>query len=275
MSTVDFTKDEDGTGPVTADGMMPLWAVSLGWELRRGRQVILNGQIRDRWWFEDRPATFRELVAGVLEVRGADVVGWWDPVAGLTFPLPGHAERFAQLEADRPHTATRSGGRDTPTGDRQAGDRQAGDRQAGDRQGDAGQQDNPRSRRGSERERDRSSLLSPRRAGPPRAFDDVLATVHRIVASSDAATAFVFQDVDHHLPPGQPESNLGYLRLRAAMTDAVTPARPWRAAARTPVTPSCARWATSAGCPAGSIWRTPGSPPCTSAHRTRASAACG
>ncbi|MFI1330722.1 AAA family ATPase [Streptomyces sp. NPDC020845] len=223
MSTVDFTKDEDGTGPVTADGMMPLWAVSLGWELRRGRQVILNGQIRDRWWFEDRPATFRELVAGVLEVRGADVVGWWDPVAGLTFPLPGHAERFAQLEADRPHTATRSGGRDTPTGDRQAGDRQAGDRQAGDRQGDAGQQDNPRSRRGSERERDRSSLLSPRRAGPPRAFDDILATVHRIAASSDAATAFVFQDVDHHLPPGQPESNLGYLRLRAAMTDAVTP----------------------------------------------------
>ncbi|MFD8385608.1 AAA family ATPase [Streptomyces sp. NPDC059679] len=220
MSTVDFTKDEDGTGPVTADGMMPLWAVSLGWELRRGRQVILNGQIRDRWWFDDRPATFRELVAGVLEVRGADVVGWWDPVAGLTFPLPGHAERFAQLEAGRPHTATRSGGRDTP-----AGDRPAGDRSAGDRQGDAGQQDNPRSRRGSERERDRSSLLSPRRAGPPRAFDDVLATVHRIAASPDAATAFVFQDVDHHLPPGQPESNPGYLRLRAAMTDAVTPRR--------------------------------------------------
>ncbi|MGO4427011.1 ATP-dependent Clp protease ATP-binding subunit, partial [Streptomyces sp. MCAF7] len=146
-------------------------------------------------------------------------MGWWDPVAGLTFPLPGHAERFAQLEAGRPHTATRNGGRR----DTQAGDRQAGDRQAGDRQGDAGQQDNPRSRRGGERERDRSSLLSPRRAGPPRAFDDVLATVHRIAASPDAATAFVFQDVDHHLPPGQPESNPGYLRLRAAMTDAVTP----------------------------------------------------
>ncbi|WP_031226835.1 AAA family ATPase [Streptomyces roseochromogenus] len=213
MSTVGFAKGEDGTGPVTADGMMPLWAVSLGWELRRGRQVIINGQIRDRWWFEDRPASFREVVAGVLEVRGADVVGWWDPVAGLTFPLPGHAERFARLETDRPRTATGSGDRGTPADDRRQDDRRQDDRQRA----------NPRSRRGIERERDRSSLLSPRSAGPPRAFDDVVATVHRLAASPDAATAFVFQDIDHHLPPGQPESSAGYLRLRAAMTDAVTP----------------------------------------------------
>ncbi|MGW2422060.1 AAA family ATPase [Streptomyces sp. NPDC001709] len=223
MSTADFTKGEDATGPVPADAMMPLWAVSLGWELRRGRQVILNGQIRDRWWFEDRPASFRELLAGVLEARGADVVGWWDPVAGLTFPLPGHAERFARLEANRPHTATGSGDRDTPADDRQQDNRRPDNRQHDDRQQDNRRQDGSRTRRGIERERDRSSLLSPRSAGPPRAFDDVVATVHRLAASPDAATAFVFQDVDHHLPPGQPESNPGYLRLRAAMTDAVTP----------------------------------------------------
>ncbi|MEU2712815.1 AAA family ATPase [Streptomyces sp. NPDC007205] len=215
MSTAGFTKGEDGTGPVTADGMMPLWAVSLGWELRRGRQVVLNGQIRDRWWFEDRPASFRELVAGVLEARGADVVGWWDPVAGLTFPLPGHAERFTRLEANRPRTATRNESRGTPTDNRQQDGRGTPT--------DNRQQDGPRSRRATERDRDRSSLLSPRAAGPPRAFDDVVATVHRLAASPDAATAFVFQDVDHHLPPGQPESSAGYLRLRAAMTDAVTP----------------------------------------------------
>ncbi|MGV4981610.1 AAA family ATPase [Streptomyces sp. NRAIS4] len=223
MSTADFTKGEDATGPVTADAMMPLWAVSLGWELRRGRQVILDGQIRDRWWFEDRPASFRELLAGVLEARGADVVGWWDPVAGLTFPLPGHAERFARLEANRPRTATGSGDRDTPADDRQQDNRRPDNRQHDDRQQDNRRQDGSRTRRGIERERDRSSLLSPRSAGPPRAFDDVVATVHRLAASPDAATAFVFQDVDHHLPPGQPESNPGYLRLRAAMTDAVTP----------------------------------------------------
>ncbi|MFD3521799.1 AAA family ATPase [Streptomyces sp. NPDC058653] len=203
MNAIDFTKGDDRTGPVTADGMMPLWAVSLGWELRRGRQVIVNGQIRDRWWFDDRPASFRELVAGVLEARGADVVGWWDPVTGLTFPLPGHAERFARLGADRPGAATGHGGREAPA--------------------DEGQGSDPRTRRGAERGRDRSSLLSPRPAAPPRAFEDVVATVHRLAASPDAATAFVFQDVDHHLPPGQPESNAGYLRLRAAMTDAVTP----------------------------------------------------
>ncbi|QLJ01815.1 AAA family ATPase [Streptomyces sp. NEAU-sy36] len=236
MSTTDFTKGDDGTGPVTADGMMPLWAVSLGWELRRGRQVILNGQIRDRWWFEDRPASFQRLVAGVLETRGADVVGWWDPVAGLTFPLPDHAERFARLAANPSRPAAGGGGGASADGGRRAshdgGDAPAGDRtepgaplrpDGGDAPADDRRPADARARRGVERGRDRSSLLSPRPAGPPRTFEDVLALVHRIAASPEAATAFVFQDVDHHLPPGQPESNLGYLRLRAAMTDAVTP----------------------------------------------------
>ncbi|MFH9072054.1 AAA family ATPase [Streptomyces alboflavus] len=247
MSAIDFGKD-DGTGPVTADGMMPLWAVSLGWELRRGRQVVISGQIRDRWWFEDRPASFRELVAGVLEVRGADVVGWWDPVAGLTFPLPGHAERFARLAADRPGGGTRSAGPAAPGADRRSDSRAPGgsrpwaasgapdDGRAGAASGpleddrtqadsrapeDGRPRSDARTQRGAERRRDRSSLLAPRPGAPPRAFDDAVAVAHRLAASPDAATAFVFQDVDHHLPPGQPESNAGYLRLRAAMTDAV------------------------------------------------------
>ncbi|PZT75260.1 ATP-dependent Clp protease ATP-binding subunit [Streptomyces sp. AC1-42W] len=190
--------------------MMPLWAVSLGWELRRGRQVIVDGRIRDRWWFEDRPASFQELVAGVLEARGADVVGWWDPVAGLTFPLPGHAERYARLAANRPRTGDRSGTADRPGAPAAAA--AADDREAG-----------PRGRRGAAREQDRAGLLAPRSAGPPRSFEDVVATVHRIAATPDAATAFVFQDVDHHLRPDRPESSDGYLRLRAAMTHAVTP----------------------------------------------------
>jgi energy-coupling factor transporter ATP-binding protein EcfA2 len=221
VSTVDFAKSEDGTGPVAANGMMPLWAVSLGWELRRGRQVVIDGQIRDRWWFEDRPASFRELVAGVLEARGADVVGWWDPVAGLTFPLQGHAERFAELEANR----TRGNGGDRreprPRGhDGDRGEPRPWENRGGD---DGGQQANRRTQRGIERDRDRSDLLAPRAAGRPSNFEDVVATVHRLVSSPDAATAFVFQDVDHQLPFGQPESNRGYLRLRDAMTAAVTP----------------------------------------------------
>ncbi|MFE6891260.1 AAA family ATPase [Streptomyces sp. NPDC057694] len=242
MTTLDFTKfDEDGAdradsadgaedaggkdgaGPVTADGMMPLWAVSLGWELRRGRQVVLTGQIRDRWWFEDRPASFRDLVAGVLEARGADVVGWWDPVAGLTFPLPGHAERFAELAADRPRGSAERRGRDDSRPDGGADGSSAAGEQDGPRESGPAEGTDPRTRRGRERGRERSGLLAPRQAGPPRSFDDVVAVVHRLVASPDASVAFVFQDVDHHLPPGQPESNAGYLLLRAAMTDAVTP----------------------------------------------------
>ncbi|MEV5315347.1 AAA family ATPase [Streptomyces sp. NPDC052610] len=244
MSTVEWAKPQhgtpaappperrEGTGgdgqPVAADGMMPLWAVSLGWELRRGRQVILNGQIRDRWWFRDRPASFRQVVAGLLELRGAEVVGWWDPVDGLTFPLPGHAERFDRLREERPRETAggaagegagddageRTGeGGSAPSGGGPAGDAPAG----GDRPASAS------SRRADERQRGRERLFAPRRSGRPRTFDDVVATVQRLVASPDAATAFVFEDVDHQLPPGQPESQLGYLRLRAAMTDAVTP----------------------------------------------------
>ncbi|MFE0513520.1 AAA family ATPase [Streptomyces sp. NPDC058964] len=99
-----------------------------------------------------------------------------------------------------------------------AGADRSGDESGGDEDGGEA-----RTRRGSERQRSRDRLLAPRPAGRPRSFDDVVATVHRIVASPDTAVAFVFQDVDHHLPPGQPESHAGYLRLRAAMTDAVTP----------------------------------------------------
>ncbi|MER5486473.1 AAA family ATPase [Streptomyces sp. NPDC002812] len=218
--------------PVVADGMMPLWAVSLDWELRRGRQVILNGQIRDRWWFADRPASFREVVAGLLEARGAEVVGWWDPVGGLTFPLPGHAERFDELREGRSSgRAQTPGGAATPGGASGTGTPPdaAGTRPPPQGRGDAegpldGAPDaSARARRGDERDRGRERLLTPRQSGRPRSFEDVVATVHRLVALPDAAVAFVFEDVDHHLPPGRPESHLGYLRLRAAMTDAVTP----------------------------------------------------
>ncbi|MBB5121304.1 AAA family ATPase [Streptomyces eurocidicus] len=280
MSTVEWAKRENGAGgaerpphadrrrgpagdgePVTADGMMPLWAVSLGWELRRGRQVILNGQIRDRWWFADRPASFREVVAGLLETRGAEVVGWWDPVGGLTFPLPGHAERFDRLREGRP--PEEAGKRDRaagappegpgglpPRGHGEHFDQPHGEHPPegtrkrdgaagappegpgarppqghGDAAGapDAAPDVTARTRRGGERDRGRERLLAPRQSGRPRSFEDVVATVHRLVASPGTATAFVFEDVDHHLPPGRPESHPGFLRLRAAMTDAVTP----------------------------------------------------
>ncbi|MFG2986644.1 AAA family ATPase [Streptomyces sp. NPDC048258] len=244
MSTVDWAKRENGVGgaerpphtdrrsgptgdgePAAADGMMPLWAVSLGWELRRGRQVILNGQIRDRWWFADRPASFREVVARLLGTRGAEVVGWWDPVGGLTFPLPGHAERFDELREGRSsdRTGTPGGAAGTGTPPDGAGARPPGGH--GDTEGplDGAPDATARARRGGERDRGRERLLAPRQSGRPRAFEDVVATVHRLAASPDAACAFVFEDVDHHLPSGQPESHLGYLRLRAAMTDAVTP----------------------------------------------------
>ncbi|MET8629582.1 AAA family ATPase [Kitasatospora sp. NPDC004669] len=225
MSTVDWTKPatDGGTAPpaprqdrhdgaaqagrrAVADGMMPLWAISLDWELRRGRQVVLDGQIRDRWWFEDRPAAFREVVAGLLELRGAEVVGWWDPVGGLTFPFPGHAERYDQLVAALPAQQTATA---PPSSE--------------DGPADPGAAAAAHTTRGAERQRGRERLFAARSAARPRNFEDILATVRRLVASPDAAVSFVFEDVEHQLPPGQPESHRGYLWLRAAMTEAVTP----------------------------------------------------
>ncbi|MFE7382803.1 AAA family ATPase [Streptomyces zhihengii] len=206
-------------GPVPADGMMPLWAVSLRWELRRGRQVVLDGAIRDRWWFEDRPASFRSLVAGALEAWGAEVVGWWDPVDGLTFPLAGHAERFDGLVAALPrdHRAPPPGEhpREAP---RTAGTDRRGEREEA---GDAAP--SPATRRGEERRRTQDGLFRPRAGRRANSFEDVTAVVRRLVSSPEAATAFVFQDVDHHLSADKAEAHLGWMRLRAAMTEAVVP----------------------------------------------------
>ncbi|MFI8962605.1 AAA family ATPase [Streptomyces sp. NPDC053493] len=210
-------------GPEPADGMMPLWAVSLRWELRRGRQVVLDGRIRDRWWFDDRPASFRELLARALTHWGTEVVGWWDPVDGLTFPVPGHAEAFDKLVAALP----RAGRAPAPP----AGERTAGTAGLTGTTGPAASgapaaptdPTTPATRRGEERRRAQDGLFAPRPGRRASSFEDVTAVVRRLAASPEASTAFVFQDVDHHLPPGQPESHLGWMRLRAAMSDAVVP----------------------------------------------------
>ncbi|MEV6109597.1 AAA family ATPase [Streptomyces sp. NPDC051940] len=213
----DGAASPDAKGASVADPFMPLWAVSLGWELRRGRQVILDGQIRDRWWVDGHPVSFRELLCQVLALQGAEVVGWWDPVDQLTFPLPGHQGRFDQLLAGltaRGAAAAEQPQPDTPEERPWERDRTGPQSEAADA---------PGSRRAEQRRRASEGLLTP--LGPRRlaSLEDVTAVVRRLAASQDAATAFVFQDVDHVLQPPDQEAFLGWLRLRAAMTDAVVP----------------------------------------------------
>ena len=88
----------DGTArtPRAASSLLPLWTLSLGWELRRGRQVVLHGEVNDRFWLEGTPVSLRELLVDYLLTTGAEIVGWWDPVDGLTFPVDGHEARFRQ-----------------------------------------------------------------------------------------------------------------------------------------------------------------------------------
>ncbi|WP_063754981.1 AAA family ATPase [Streptomyces sp. NRRL B-3229] len=226
---------EDGAapqGPAPAHALMPLWAVSLGWEMERGRQVVVSGQIRDRWWFDGRPAPFRELMVNVLVGRGAEVVGWWDPVDGLTFPVPGHRERFDTLSAALPADAEAPGDAPAPSGDWSASATAASGGSsvsanvnrtgaAADPGDDGPSQDG--TRRATARRTAAAGLLQPR---PPRrlvSLEDATAQARRLAAQSSAATAFVFEDVDHALPVADPASAQGYLRLRAAMADAIPP----------------------------------------------------
>ncbi|GAA1961264.1 AAA family ATPase [Catenulispora subtropica] len=212
--------------PAPANGSLPVWAVVLGWELRRGRQVILHGEVNDRFWLWGRPAGFQEVVADYLATTGAEIVLWWDPLDGVTFPFPHHAERFADLllalgRADADTLA--------PAGpDRGPG--HPGDPGDPGGTGDPGDPEQP-ARPGSRRAASARAARGVLRAHGPRAalptdVTEVLDMARRVAASPLAATAFVFQDLDVALPVSDPASADGYLRLRAAMTGAAVPAAP-------------------------------------------------
>ncbi|MCM2422616.1 AAA family ATPase [Streptomyces sp. RKAG293] len=214
---------------------MPDWALGLVWEMRRGRQVIISGQVRDRWWLRRRPAALQELLCGVLAASGAEAVGWWTPVDGLTFPVPQHRSRFDELVASLPpldHTDAAPANADEeqdlfsegPSGQDPFAPEPFGQDpfpQAGGAPALPG--DGAPTRRGEARRAARAGLLAAARAPKLTLLEDVTAVVRRLAASPDSATAFVFQDVDLALPPHDPGYDLGFLRLRAAMDGAVVP----------------------------------------------------
>ncbi|MEY9861179.1 energy-coupling factor transporter ATP-binding protein EcfA2 [Catenulispora sp. GAS73] len=218
-------------GAVTAKstGELPLWAVVLGWELRRGRQVILHGEVNDRYWLWGRPASFQAVLAEYLEITGAEVVVWWDPLDGMTFPIPGHHERFAELLLNLGRADVGTSGEHH--GDDERALPQENQNPQNPYQQDPDQQDpdteqpaRPGSRRAAS-ERAGRRVLAPRgsRAALPSDINEALDLARRVAASPLAATAFVFQDLDAALPTGDPTSAEGYLRLRAAMDGAVAP----------------------------------------------------
>ena len=104
----------NATAPGTslvASSLMPLWPISLGWELRRGRQVVLHGEVNDRFWLDGEPVTFRDLLVEYLLTTGAQIVGWWDPVDGADVPGRGSREAVPPatsghaMQAAEPETA--------------------------------------------------------------------------------------------------------------------------------------------------------------------------
>ncbi|MED7953051.1 AAA family ATPase [Streptomyces sp. BE303] len=212
----------------------PLWAAALRWELWRGRQVILTGQVRDRWWWRGRPVPFRTVLAHALHGCGVDTVAWWDPVGGLAFPLDGDQERYAALDqrssertsAARPVTGERAA-HPVPEATRPPGRAPGGadDPARVPAPGGALAEENP-TRRGGLRQVASDELFTARPARRLASVDDALAEAHRRAASPRAATAFVFEDIDLALPLNEASSVQGYLHLRAAMADAATPLPP-------------------------------------------------
>ncbi|WP_194920526.1 AAA family ATPase [Catenulispora rubra] len=212
-----------GAVAAKSTGELPLWVVVLGWELRRGRQVILHGEVNDRYWIWQRPASFRDVLSEYLEVTGAEVVVWWDPLDGMTFPRPGHHERFAELLLNLGRADVGAVG-EPPVEDEHQSDQNQNPQNPYQQDPDTEQAARPGSRRAAS-ERAGRRVLAPRgsRAALPTDINEALDLARRVVASPLAATAFVFQDLDAALPTGDPTSAEGYLRLRAAMAGAVAP----------------------------------------------------
>jgi len=218
-------------GGQTADARLPLWAVALKWELRRGRQVILHGAVNDQFWLTGHPVSFQELLVSYLRTFGPEIIGWWDPVDGLTFPFEGHEQRFREVLADRAGANGTGGG--APGGvPGQAGapgpeTEQEGGPDTHDADpvtGPAGDRPGPGTRAATLTERSRQ-VLNRRPRTRLTSLGDVLGSIRRVVSRPDVASAFVLRDIDAVLGlGGDEETAVGYLRLRAAMTDAVAPA---------------------------------------------------
>ncbi|MFE6867272.1 AAA family ATPase [Kitasatospora sp. NPDC057692] len=208
----------------------PLWVAALRWELWRGRQVILTGQVRDRWWWRGRPVPFRTVLAHALHGCGAGTVAWWDPVGGLTFPLDGDQDRFAALDRRPPARAAASARPGTGDSAAHPGPDAAGRPGRGPSPGPGSAGDpaqtpaqEPATRRGELRRAASGGLFAARPARRLASVDDALAEAHRLAASPQAAVAFVFEDIDLALPLNEASSTQGHLHLRAAMSDAVSP----------------------------------------------------
>ena len=220
MSEAPSIPDGSPRGHPSAHGLLPLWTFALGWELRRGRQVILHGGVNDRYWMRGQPIGFRDLLINYLLVTvKADIIGWWDPVDGLDFPVPGHEARFHEVYGQAGRRAASATQDSSAEGAAPAEGAAAG----------SGPSSPPTSGQTS-----RAAVLraTTQRLGAPRApsrfrtIEDALAAIRRVVSSPAAKSAFVLQDIDAVLPITDAASAANYLRVRAAMRDAVVPDSP-------------------------------------------------
>jgi ATP-dependent Clp protease ATP-binding subunit ClpB len=227
-----------GPGPGAgrpADPMYPLWVLSLDWELRRGRQVVLHGEVNDRFWLDGKPTSFRELLTDYLLTSGADIVGWWDPVDGLTFPVDGHHERFRRAMSGRVPAHAEPGadeGAGPGSSDPSQSDASLGnpDEDEDDDAGGSGTAGTAGAAAGLSPRRARIAASRQRAATVPdrrlMTIHDVLGAVRRVTAMPEVSSAFVLQDIDAVLRPESEQAATEYLLLRRAMDEAAVPRNP-------------------------------------------------
>jgi len=130
-----------------------------------------------------------------LLTTGAEIIGWWDPVDGLTFPVEGHEKRFRQassghgMRAAEPEAAAAEPGAVDPDPAEQE-----------TAEPDTGAM--PLSRRRAQKEERSATVASQPGNRRIMSVHDVLGSVRRVAAREDVASAFVLQDIDAVLQPG-------------------------------------------------------------------------
>ncbi len=76
------------------------WIRDVVSHLRRGRHVVLHGNVRDLAMFDGVPLSFSEALDAALQEAGYEVRARWNQTDGVTFADPTMRSRWEELERD-------------------------------------------------------------------------------------------------------------------------------------------------------------------------------
>ena len=84
---------------MTTTGLTARWLTELSRQLRRGRHVVLYGNVLDHVLYDGAPWRFRDAIDELLSREGYTLVAHYDRVDGVTFPEAEMLPRFREIES--------------------------------------------------------------------------------------------------------------------------------------------------------------------------------